>query len=72
MTTQEIREALDRITTAAGSHAVSKSNPCGVVASYEPGHALPWVVADDWYSDRYETAEAAEQAAREWAVALES
>lgn len=66
MTANEIQAGLDRIMAAVGEHAASDRNPCGVVAHYEHGHLLPWVVADDWYSEYFETVEAAERAAREW------
>jgi hypothetical protein len=67
----EIRESLARIEAAAGEYAVSHSSPCGLVAYYDEGETAPWRIADDWASERFATPDAAEDAASEWAEAVQ-
>lgn len=62
----EIREALDRIEAAAGNHAVSDANPCGLAAYYDSGEAQPWRIADDGVSASFATADEAVAEAELW------
>ena len=65
--TAEILAALKEIEKAAGTYAVSESNPGGLAAYYDASLPLPWRISDDWESESFATSGEAIVAAAEWA-----
>ncbi|MDH3719348.1 MAG: hypothetical protein OES79_14610 [Planctomycetota bacterium] len=55
----EIRRAL-------GEAYCTRDNPCGAEVHYDHDEPLPWRIADDWISERYESFDQAIAAARHW------
>ena len=58
-------EQIQRIEAALGKARVSDANPCGAVVTAESNGT--WTIADDWFSENYQTFYGALQAAKMWA-----
>jgi len=58
-------EQIQRIEAALGKARASAANPCGAVVTAEKNGT--WTIADDWFSENYQTFYEALQAAKMWA-----
>lgn len=64
----DIKVGLDLISEAAGLYRCSEDCPSGIVPCYCQGYTNPWRIADEEGESYYPTAEAAAEAARQWAA----